>query len=476
MRTFVLGAGLAGLSCAEALVRAGQEVTVLEKESQVGGMARSFQVGPYCLDLGPHRFHTNSATVQAQLETWLAGDILLRQRLSRILLRDRFFDYPLRPQNVLNGLPPTLLLRAFADWAVARTSQRLRPRKHPDFESWVVAHFGRTLYDIFFGPYTTKAWGMVGTSISADWARQRIGHRGLWDVLKQALRPPAEGQPRSLTTEFHYPRRGGIGAISQAASDAIVTNGGVVMTECPVRTLELETRSSGPGQRVSGIRLANGQAIELVPGDQVVNTMALPFVARALRPLPPAPVLSAAGKLRHVAILFIYLEVACPRVSPDHWIYLPQADLRVHRISEVKNFSDASAPGPTTALCCEITCRRGDATWRLDLQRAAQLAEADLVRTGLVEPGSTRPLALRRLAEAYPIYDLEYREHLDLLRAGLRAVDNLHTTGRQGLFRYNNMDHSIAMGQHIAQGFLNGAPRQGAGESAAVAARETYFG
>ncbi|MAE28058.1 MAG: hypothetical protein CMJ87_03610, partial [Planctomycetes bacterium] len=111
MRTFVLGAGLAGLSCAEALVRAGQEVTVLEKESQVGGMARSFSVGPYCLDLGPHRFHTNNATVQTQLESWLAGDILLRQRLSRILLRDRFFDYPLRPQNVLNGLPPTLLLR-----------------------------------------------------------------------------------------------------------------------------------------------------------------------------------------------------------------------------------------------------------------------------------------------------------------------------------------------------------------------------
>ncbi len=476
MQTFVLGAGLAGLSCAEALVRAGQSVTVLEKESAVGGMARSFKLEPYCVDLGPHRFHTNSTTVDAQLQTWLRGDLLLRQRLSRILLRGRFFDYPLNPQNVLTSLPPSLLLRAFSDWAMARGSERLRHREHDNFESWVVAHFGRTLYDIFFGPYTEKAWGIPGAHISADWARQRIGHRGLWDVLKQALRPVAAGRPRSLTTEFYYPRRGGIGAITQAAREAVVAGGGCVLTDSCVRALELRRDSGGPGHRVARIRLDGGRTLALDAGAQVVSTLALPALARALRPLPPTPVLSSAGHLRYVAILFIYLEVDQARVSPDHWIYLPEAHLRTHRISEIKNFSDASSPGPKTALCCEITCRVGDATWRLGLDQAARLAEMDLVRAGLVQAGSTRGLALRRLARAYPIYDLEYRGHLECVRAGLAQVTNLHTTGRQGLFRYNNMDHSIAMGQQVARGLVSGAAQGGERAAAAVASEEVFFG
>jgi protoporphyrinogen oxidase len=470
MQTFVLGAGLAGLSTAHALVQAGQRVTVLEKERHVGGMAHSFHVGPYCLDLGPHRFYTKNDSVLDQVKAWLDGDLLLRQRMSRIHLRGGFFDYPLRAQNVLSGLPSTLIARAFADWAIARTRRRLHPSTEADFESWVVARFGRTLYDIFFGPYTAKAWGMPCNQISADWAQQRIGHRGLWDVVTKALRPPTNGLPRSLTGEFRYPRVGGIGAIARASTAAIEAGGGRVLTDTPVKALELD------GQRVARIRIGGGRTLPLEPGDLVVNTLPLPFLARALRPLPPTHVLASAGCLRYVAILFIYLEVDRPSVSPDHWIYLPESHLRLHRISEFKNFSAASAPGPSTALCCEITCRAGDATWRMGLPEAARLAEADLVRIGLVEPGSTRGLALRRLSHAYPVYDLEYRAHLARVRDELRKVTNLHTTGRQGLFRYNNMDHSIAMGQHIARGILNGAGMVGDKASNAVAADKAFFG
>ena len=43
-RIGTLGAGLAGLSAAYQLTRCGHQVTVIEKEQHVGGMATSFQV------------------------------------------------------------------------------------------------------------------------------------------------------------------------------------------------------------------------------------------------------------------------------------------------------------------------------------------------------------------------------------------------------------------------------------------------
>ena len=49
---------------------------------------------------------------------------------------------------------------------------------------------------------------------------------------------------------------------------------------------------------------------------------------------------------------------------------------------------------------------------------------------------------------------------------------NFHTTGRQGLYRYNNMDHSIAMGRRIGKTIVKGADQR----ADEVAAGQEYFG
>ncbi|HUR29241.1 MAG TPA: hypothetical protein VM509_13720, partial [Planctomycetota bacterium] len=147
-------------------------------------------------------------------------------------------------------------------------------------------------------------------------------------------------------------------------------------------------------------------------------------------------------------------------------------DLTIHRITEFKNFSDTTAPGDRTVVCCEITCRPGDERWKLSLAEAARIAEADLVKIGVVTAGETRGLDLAKLPFAYPVYDLEYKANLDVLRAATAGITNLATTGRQGLYRYNNMDHSIAMGRKYAEQIASGLDLG----AESVAAEREYFG
>ena len=54
---------------------------------------------------------------------------------------------------------------------------------------------------------------------------------------------------------------------------------------------------------------------------------------------------------------------------------------------------------------------------------------------------------IRKIPFAYPIYDLCYRDHLQPVMDYVGQLQNLQTTGRQGNYRYNNMDHSMAMGR-----------------------------
>ena len=53
-RIVIIGAGISGLLSALALSKEGHAVTVLEREPEVGGVCRSYRVGPYKVDTGPH--------------------------------------------------------------------------------------------------------------------------------------------------------------------------------------------------------------------------------------------------------------------------------------------------------------------------------------------------------------------------------------------------------------------------------------
>jgi protoporphyrinogen oxidase len=467
MHVVVLGAGLAGLATAYELAKAGISVTVVEKEDYAGGMACSWWKSGFWLDHGPHRFHSRDEELIKHLYEVLDDDIVIRDRMSRIYMQGKFFDYPLKAMNVLKGLPTGLLMKAIWDYVWIRAKQVVKPIPDDNFENWVLKRFGRTLYEIFFGSYTSKAWKMPCTQISADWASQRISQANLWDTIVKTLNPPREGEVRSLVNEFWYPRTGGIGQIGRKYAEKIRAMGGRVLLDTPVERIDVE---DGLAKRVV-CRTKGGEELTL-DCDELVNTIPLPRLLEALRPAIGDAERQAISKLRYLGIVFVYLEVDEPSVSPDHWVYLPEKHLTVHRISEFKNFSDADAPGDKTVVCCEITCNVGDEHWRLDLESGAKVAEGDLVKLGLLKPGTSRGIDLHKLPYAYPVYDLTYRENLETLKRAAKKVKNLRTTGRQGLYRYNNMDHSIAMGRRTAKTLAKGVD----GRADEVAAEKEYFG
>ena len=104
MGTAVLGGGPAGLTSAWMLARAGEPATVFEADGTVGGIAKTVEFDGYRFDLGGHRFYTKLEPVQRLWQEMLGSELLTRPRLSRIYYRDRFFNYPLRAQDVFRGL------------------------------------------------------------------------------------------------------------------------------------------------------------------------------------------------------------------------------------------------------------------------------------------------------------------------------------------------------------------------------------
>lgn len=460
----ILGAGLAGLSTGYMLARSGVPVRIIEKEHYVGGLASSFKSGAFTYDLGPHRFHSHEDEVLNHIKELLGDNIQYRERLSRIFLKNQFFNYPLKTSNVLKNLPFTFLIKAFADYIGIRMVNMVRPIPDDCFENWVKKRFGRTLYQMFFGTYTEKAWGMPCSQISADWAAQRITLLNLWDTVKKTVFKP-KNVPRTYVSKFIYPKQGGIGAICRSYADVILEKGGEIHLGADIKGINVQ------GQRAESITFTTRGKDHTVEFDQLISTIPCTVLLNYLSS-PPDPVSQANQNLRHIGIVFVIMDVDREKVTDDHWIYLPDHDLTIHRISEFKNFSEDTCPPGRTMICAEITCSVGDKIWQSDQPTLKRIATKDLGRVGLLEPEAIGRARIHRTPHAYPVYDLTYKENLNTLLGYLDAFENLKTAGRQGLFKYNNMDHSIEMGLEVARSFLTGENR----DHKLIASEEKYFG
>lgn len=440
----ILGGGLAGLCAGADLARNGNEVKILEAQDVVGGLAQSFQVDGYTCDLGPHRFHSNSQEILDHIKPPLDGNVHYRNRMSRIFMFGKFFFYPLRAGNVFRCLPKLVLMRAFLDYWFMWIRQKFRPLPDDSFENYVRKRFGNTLYRLFFGTYTEKAWGIPPSRISPDWASQRITLLNLWDVVKKTLFRSGN-TPRTYVSKFQYPVTGGVGAISVGYERIIKEHGSSVETGVAVRGVQLENG------RVAALLLERDGQTAREPVSEVISTIPINRLVECIDPRPPAEILEAAAALRHKAIVFVYLKLNRESVTPDHWVYLPEKHLTVHRISEFKNFSEHTCPPGKTLVCAEITCNEGDERWTMSDQELTDIAANDLVTVGLFRRDEVEGSFLRRVPYAYPLYEVGYKEHLQKLVRYVNKIPNLTSTGRQGLFRYGNMDHSVAMGARVAR-------------------------
>ena len=71
MKVTIVGARVTGLKLGYLLVKKGFDVTVLEKEARVGGLAKSYHYNGWSIDIGPHRFHTDRANAPQQINDLL---------------------------------------------------------------------------------------------------------------------------------------------------------------------------------------------------------------------------------------------------------------------------------------------------------------------------------------------------------------------------------------------------------------------
>ncbi|WP_430626606.1 NAD(P)/FAD-dependent oxidoreductase [Sulfobacillus thermotolerans] len=376
MRVAIIGAGPAGLSAAYELSRHGQTVKIFEQDPRfVGGISRTVEYKGYRFDIGGHRFFSKSPEVEAFWAKILGVDLLVRPRKSRIYYQNKFYDYPLKPLNAFSNMGLLNTFLCLMDYAKAQAAPH---RELKTFEDWVVRHFGRRLFTIFFKTYTEKVWGIACNEISADWAAQRIKGLNLMSAITHALFPKRETKQdmvKTLIEEFYYPRLGP-GMLWEKVGQMVVEEGAELLM----------------GQKIISLSHQNGRIVALEATDahghitqhcvdHVISSMPIRSLVQALRPAVSSATWEAASALHYRDFITVALIINTSNLFPDNWIYIHDPSVLVGRIQNFGNWSPAMVPDPsTTCLGMEYFCFEGDGLWNQSDDALLALAESELRR------------------------------------------------------------------------------------------------
>jgi len=178
----------------------------------------------------------------------------------------------------------------------------------------------------------------------------------------------------------------------------------------------------------------------------LVTSIPINELVALIDPSPPKEVLLCVKKLRFRSQVFVFITLNKNKITDDQWIYFPDANVPIARLSEMKNFSRKMSPPGKTSLTIEYFCWEGDKIWNLGKKDLFELTIGWLEKLKLSKRKDVINFYIIKTKNTYPVYDLEYESNLRVVREYLDSFSNLIYVGRLGRFKYTNQDHSLEMG------------------------------
>ncbi len=450
-KVLIIGAGPAGLTAGYELVQRGFEVTILESDGIVGGISRTVQHNGFRFDIGGHRFFSKNETVERWWKEMLGDDFLDRPRLSRWHYRGKFFDYPIRPFEMLKIFGFSGSCKTVLSYLKSRVFP-IQPER--SLADWCENNFGHYLAKPFFIDYNLKLWGIHPSKLSKNFASQRIRGVSFSSVIKDRVRKffKSRSSVKSFIETFHYPKYGP-GQMWETVAKKIREAGGTILIGHNVRNIRVGNNGTTFVQSVSN------EGESEFSGDYILSTMPLKELVASISPKPPEDILLSASRLSFRDFITIALMIGEKLPVRDTWIYTHEESFRSIRVQFFQNWSPFMVPNEdVSCIGFEYACSRGDDLWNMDDSDLVDMAKSELKKLGLAHQDKVFDTKVIRMKNVYPTYALGYEGNVEKIKEYLRSTFKNHALqpiGRGGLHQYNNSDHSM-MTAFLAVKNING--------------------
>ncbi|MCE5299746.1 MAG: NAD(P)/FAD-dependent oxidoreductase [Spirochaetia bacterium] len=316
MKIGITGGGIAGLTAAYRLQKAGHSVELFEKDTQLGGLARSFDFAGAKLDIFyRHIFTSDLPVIDLIEELGLKQDLLWLE--SKMGFYHKGVMYPF-------STPMDILFRFKALSFIDRVRVGLmsvyltRVNKWEKYEKitckeWVEKYVGGRVYEVVWGPLLEQKFGDMADKIAMTWLYGRIHSR------------IASRSGGGLKEYLGY-LKGSYQKMIDTLEAAVVKAGGVIHK----------------GDGVNKVIMENGKAAGLSTQsgahkfDAVILTCA-PAIVSKIADFGSAEYNANITKLRYVGAMALVMRMK-KSLSPVYWLNVAEKDSPFVCVVEQTNY------------------------------------------------------------------------------------------------------------------------------------------
>ncbi len=391
MKICIIGAGITGLTAGKLLSK-NHEVTIYEKESSIGGIARTKSVnGITYHTVGGHCLNSKNKAVM----DFIFDDILTKEnwhhvkRDAKINFHNQFVSYPIEFSiKEIAKFDEDLAFNITKDFMSSEDTET------DNLADWFKEKFGETLAKEYFIPYNRKIWQMEPSKMSHSWIDGKLPLPNKKEFFKALIEDNEDTMPHST---FFYPNSNNQNTFIEALGGGlnIVTNFEVTSIE------KLESKW-----------IINDK----YEYDLVINTMPLnilPFVVKGTSD----EIINEAKKLKYNKVTNILWKTKSIKYT---WSYYPSENTIFHRHIHIGNFFDPK-------VNYTITEAMGEHSYD------------EMVEYGKKFDYLIEPLDYNLSNYAYVVYDQNYSEATNKIKDYLDEI-GINTIGRFGEWEYYNMD------------------------------------
>ena len=446
-KAIVLGAGITGLTFAWKLLEKGYSVELVESNNYVGGLASSFKHKEFLLDYGPHKIYTQMPHILNEIKNLLGEDMLSFTKKSKVRLLEKYFEYPLDMKELIFKINPLISFKCGLSYFSTLVRSRFVKNEDKSYEDYIVNRFGKTVYDLAFRPLAEKTWGNP-KELSSDMARTRISMPNLIGVIR-GLITGKRYKPEISAKIIHYPRKAII-QLSEKMAGLIKAKKGKIHLGSRPKSINLQDNI------FDSVEFINTDNKKMkVKADYLVSTIPLKSLCSLFNPKLPADFIKVVESLAFRNLILLYVVLNKEKVMKDHYSFFPESKFIFNRLSEQKNLNKLIFPEEKTVLTADIPCGGDGEIWTKPDKEIFEIALKSYKDIGLLNRDDVDSYFTIRLEEAYPKYDLLYKQKLNKIITYLDKIGNFMTLGRQGIFNYNNMDHCMDMAIIAAEHISN---------------------
>jgi protoporphyrinogen oxidase len=316
----IIGAGFTGLAAALELLDRGYKVTIMEKDSEAGGLAGSFWVGGQRLEKFYHHWFLSDTHISDLVaKVGNKDQIIPRETRTGMYYAHKFFRLS-TPKDVLQFKPLSFLNRIRLGY-VALAARRVKNWKLLEKQTakeWLLRNCGKQVYRVVWEPLLIGKFGEFADEVSAVW---------FWNKLKLRGGSRSDGGKEVLA---YY--KGGFAALADQTVDAIRNKGGVVEFRRAVTGLGIEDG------KATGVETEEG----FVAADAVLMTIPLPIVADLLQPHLSPDYVARLRKIRYLSNVCVVLELT-HSLSSIYWLNVNDPSFPFVAVIEHTNFEPTSS-------------------------------------------------------------------------------------------------------------------------------------